>query len=300
MSDPTLETFPDRTLTRTYRKSAGNNNCILVNDTDQWGAGQVWHPRLEHDQLTRIAFFADGDLLCAARADLTNAYPPEARLKSLSRLVVHIKPDQFLVFDRVETDGPGTAEWRFHAAHLEPNSSSNRFTAYSYEAKRALGNRAKTYDEAFKKKPEVNCQVGFLTPGVKASVAMTDTYFRWSIYSMPQRHLKVVQQGDGPLTLLTWFGPKFQVQSRNEVYRGTTSKSSWTVIVGPGKADGFDSDAEFSIAARDASTGNVELMRIGGNTMAYQRAEFTAASDDEFVVLTNQKIVRRIVTIKVR
>ncbi|GAG39403.1 unnamed protein product, partial [marine sediment metagenome] len=32
--------------TRTYRKGAGNNNCILVNDTDQWGGGQVWHPRL--------------------------------------------------------------------------------------------------------------------------------------------------------------------------------------------------------------------------------------------------------------
>ena len=93
--------------TREYRRSATTNNCIIVNDTDQWGGGQVWHPRLEQNQIAPIVFFADGAMLSVARTDLKNAYPPEAKLKTISRTLIHVKPDLFFVFDRVETDGKG-------------------------------------------------------------------------------------------------------------------------------------------------------------------------------------------------
>src|SRR5262249_7807980 len=106
--------------TRDYRKTSASNNCILVNDMDQWRDGQVGHPRLAADQVAPIVFCADGDLLSAARTDLANACPPEAKLKAISCCLVHIRPDLFLVFDRVETAGKGKAEWRYHAAYLDP------------------------------------------------------------------------------------------------------------------------------------------------------------------------------------
>ena len=118
--------------------------------------------------------------MSAARTDLKNAYPPEAKLKAISRCLIHVKPDLFLVFDRVETDGKGKAEWRYHAAYVEPTTPRHRFTAFGYEGRRPLGDPSKTYEEAFKKVPDVNCEVAFLTPGVTASVGMTDAYYRWS------------------------------------------------------------------------------------------------------------------------
>ena len=209
--------------TRTYRKAGANNNCILINNTDQWGGGQVWHPRLEPDQISRIAMFADGQLLSVARADLANAYPPEAGAKAVSRCLLHVKPDLFLLFDRVDAEGAdgGTAaraEWRFHAAFIEPQKPGNRFDLFGFEATatRPMKDRSTSYDEAFKKNADASCQVAFLTPGVKPTLGMTDAYFRWSPFQRPQRHLRVVKRGESPLTLLTAFAPKLAVESREK------------------------------------------------------------------------------------
>ena len=283
--------------TRTYRKSAANNNCVLVNDTDQWGGGQVWHPKLQPEQISRIAFFADGVLLGAARADLANAYPPEAKLEAISRCLVHVKPDLFLVFDRVETDGPGKAEWRYHAAFVEPAQPSNRFTVFGYRAvARSRKDPAENYDQAFTKEPDARLQVAFLTPGVKASVAMSDVYYRWSKFSRPQRHLKVVQQSDRPMTLLTAFGPELPIEARGNVYRFQSGGVSGVVIVGGGTAGELESDAHLAIAVDSRSTGQAEVMRFGGTRLAYRGVAVDSAGEDVYAVIEGKRISRVVET----
>lgn len=283
--------------TREYRRTAATNNCILINDTDQWGGGQVWHPRLEQDQIAPMVFFADGTHLSAARTDLKNAYPPEAQVKAVSRCLIHLKPDLFLVFDRVETTGKGKAEWRYHAAYLEPMSPSSRYTAFAYEAGRPLGNPAKTYEEAFKKVPDVNCEVAFLTPGVTASIHMTDAYFRWSAFSQPQRHMRVVRESDGPMTLLTAFGPKIDVQAKDNVYTGRSGDVAWTVLVGGGKAGALESDAHLAIAAHNAKTGRTEIMRFGGKTIAFNGTQVEVPAPDVFAVVQGGKVAKTVATL---
>lgn len=275
--------------TREYRRSATTNNCIIVNDTDQWGGGLVWHPRLEPNQIAPIVFFADGAMLSAARTDLKNAYPPEAKIKAIARTLIHIKPDLFLVFDRVETDGKGTAEWRYHAAYVEPMTPSSSYTAYGYEGRRPLGDPSKTYEEAFKKVADVNCQVKFLTPGVTATVGMTDAYYRWSQFSQPTRHLKVIRQNDGPMTLLTAFGAKLAIQSKDNVHSGQIGDASWTVIVGAGKANGLESDGDIAVAVHRAKTGQTEVMRIGGKALAFNGVRVESAASDVFAVIDGSK-----------
>ena len=283
--------------TRDYRKSAASNNCILVNDEDQWGGGQVWHPRLEPDQIAPIVFFADGALLGATRTDLKNAYPPEAKVKAIARCVVHLKPDVFLVFDRVETAGKGKAEWRYHAAYVEPMRPTSRFTAYGYDAGRPLGNPAKTYEEAFKKLPEVNCEVAFLTPGVNASVGMTDTYYRWSAYSQPQRHMKVVQESESPMTLLTAFGPKVALEAKPNGHVGRHGDVAWTILVGGGSLNGLDSDAHLAVAAHNTKTGQVDLMRFGGKSLTWQGTKVESPAADVLAVIGGGKVNRTTTTI---
>jgi hypothetical protein len=280
--------------TRTYRKTAAAANCILVNDMDQWGGGQVWHPKLEPEQISRIAFFVDGTSLAVARADLKNAYPPEAKVKAISRCLIHVKPELLLLFDRVETLGKGKAEWRFHAAYVDPAGPASRFTAFACDAKPALGNTAKTYEEAFKRLPDVHCDVIFLTPGVSASVKNTDTYFRWSAYSRPQRHLRVVQEGDRAITLLTAFGPKVQVNAVQNVYRGTAGDRSWVALVGGGAADGLETDGHFAIAVSEAKTRRAELMRFGGTALSYRGAKVPGSGEDAFAVVQDGKVLRTV------
>jgi len=284
--------------TRTYRKTSFNNNCIVVNDIDQWGGGQVWHPRLEPDQIPRIAFFADGPLLGAARADLTHAYPPEANVKAISRCLLHIKPDVFLLFDQVELSGDGKAEWRFHAAFAEPQTTSSRFTVFGYEAGSAnpMKDKSKTYDEAFKKRPDVNCQIAFLTPGVRATAGKTDTYFRWSPFSRPQRHLRVAQQGQS-LTLLTAFGPQLPIQAKGNAYQGRHGDVSWVAIVGGGAAHGLESDAHIAIAVESSKAAGSQVMRFGGSKLAFRGVHVDSTAQDVFADIRGRKNVRKTETL---
>jgi len=275
---------------RTYRKTAGNNNCILVNEADQWGGGQVWHPRLRLDQVGRVAFFADGVLLSVARADLRNAYPPEARIRALSRILVQLKPDHFLLFDRLGTKGRGKGEWRFHAAFVEPCVSSSRFTAFAF--KRNRGKHA-TLEAAFTKVPDVNCQVAFLTPGVKAEVGMSDPYFRGYAFRQPMRHLRVVQESDGLMTLLTAFSPNIRLESRGRnVHVGRRGPLSWVVVVGGGAAEGLVSDGHLAIAAYDAQSRTAEVLRFGGRHLEFKGVTIPADSEDVFGVIQGGKLGR--------
>jgi hypothetical protein len=238
-------------------------------------------------------------LLGVARADLTNAYPPEANVKSVSRCLVHLKPDLFLVFDRVETEGPGKAEWRYHAAFVEPMTPAGRFTAFGYQtAAEPMRDRSSSYDQAFTKQADASCQVAFLTPGVKASVHTTDFYYRWSPFSRPPRHLKVVQEGDGPMTLLTAFGPKINVRARDATYRFTLNEASGTVIVGGGSAGDLESDAHLAIAIDHPSTGHTELVRFGGSRLAYQGVAVDSAADDVYAVIERGRRVEIVETLR--
>ncbi len=290
--------------TRTYRKAGANNNCILINDTDQWGSGQVWHPRLEPDQISRIAMFADGQLLSVARADLVNAYPPQSGAKAVSRCLLQVKPDLFLLFDRVDAkdaDG-GTAaraEWRFHSAFIEPQRPGSRFNVFGFEATatRPMKDRSTSYDEAFKKDADSSCQVAFLTPGVKADLGMTDAYFRWSPFQRPQRHLKVVRQGGSPLTLLTAFGANLAVESRGNVHRGRHGKVKWVAIEGGSAADGLESDGHFVIAVEEAGTGDVEVYRFGGTSLAFHGTQVASAAEDVFAVIHGGKVSGKVETL---
>ena len=285
--------------TRTYRKSAATNNCILVNDTDQWGGGQVWHPKLQPEQISRIAFFADGALLGAARVDLINAYPPQARLEAISRCLIHLKPDLFLVFDRVQTRGKGKAEWRYHAAFVQPLTPSDRFAAFGYQAAAGpIRNRSQEYDQAFEKEPDAHCQIAFLTPGVKASVQMTDAYYRWSRFSRPPRHLRVVQQSDQPMTLLTALGPKIEIEAKQSVYRFKSGSASGIAIVGGGSAGDLQTDAHIAIAVDHPSTGRAEIMRFGGSQLVYRGVVIDSGAEDVFAVTESRKVVRIVETLK--
>jgi len=290
--------------TRTYRKSGANNNCIFINDTDQWGGGQVWHPRLAPDQISRIAMFADGQLLSVARADLVNAYPPQAGAEAVSRCLLHVKPALFLLFDRVDAEGANgetaaRAEWRFHAAFIEPRRPDSRFNVFGFEATatRAMKDRSTSYDEAFKKNADASCQVAFLTPGVKPNLGMTDTYFRWSPFQRPQRHLKVVQQGESPLTLLTAFGANLAVESAKSIHRGKHGKVKWTAMEGGATADGLESDAHFAIAVEEAGTGRVEVFRFGGGALAFRGVKVVSAAEDVFGVIHGGKVSRKVETL---
>jgi len=252
----------------------------------------VWHPRLEPDQISRIALFADGQLLGAARADLTNAYSPEAKATAVSRCLVHVKPDLFLLFDRVATDGPGKVEWRFHAAFLEPQRPGSRFTAFGFEpaSPNPMRDRSTTYDEAFKINRDASCQVALLTPGVKATVGMTDTYYRWSLFSRPQRHLRVVREGGSPLVLLTAFGPRLDVKTSGNTHQGKQGKVSWTAIVGPGASGGLESDAHFAIAVEDPGAGRAEVFRFGGSKLTFRGVDVKSGAKDVLAEIRGSRV----------
>ena len=220
-------------------------------------------------------------------------------MKAVSRCLVHLKPDLFLVFDRVETDGPGKAEWRYHAAFVDPMTPANRFTVFGYQtAAEPMRDRSSSYDQAFTKQADASCRVAFLTPGVKASVHTTDVYYRWSPFSRPPRHLKVVQQGDGPMTLLTAFGPKISVRPQGNTYRFTLNEASGTVIVGGGSAGGLESDAHLAVAVDRPGAGQVELVRFGGSRLAYQGTAIDSAAEDVYAVFQRGKPVRTVETSK--
>lgn len=281
---------------RTYRKTAGNNNGILVNGTDQWGGGQVWHPRLGLDQVGRVAFFADGELLCAARADLAGAYPPAARLQTLSRAVVQLKGDHFLVFDRIQTRGPCRAEWRFHAAFVEPLGQNGRFAAFGFTRRprdRKKRTPPATFDEAFAKAADATCQVAFLTPGVAVDVSFSDTYFRGHAFRQPTRRLRVVRQGPGGASLLTALAPEVRLAGKAEgVYAGRRGDVEWTVLAGAAAGGGLKSDAHFAVAARNVKTGAAEAYRFGGTRLLLDGVSVDSPGPDVFAAVRAGRCVR--------
>ncbi len=234
-------------------------------------------------------------LLGAARIDLKNAYPPGANITAISRCLLHIKPDVFLVFDRVELSGDGKAEWRFHTAFVEPQTPSRHFTAFGYDAASTnpMKNKSKTYEEAFRKRPDVNCQLAFLTPDVRATIGMTDTYFRWSPFSPPQRHLRVVQQGQS-LTSLTAFGLQLPIQTKGNAYHGQHGDTAWVAIVGGGTVQGLESDAHFAIAVESPKAGISHVMRFGGSKLAFRGVNIDSAAPDVFAAIRDRKIVESV------
>jgi len=284
---------------RTYRKSGTNNNCMVINNTDQWGGGQVWHPRLEADQISQIAFYTDGRLLAAARADLNNAYPPDAKATAVSRCLVQIKPDLFLLFDRVETTGVGKVDWRFHAAFVEPQRPGSRFELFGFDrvSPDVMKGRSATYGEAFKINRDASCQVALLTPGVEGTVGMTDTYYRWSPFSRPQRHLRVVHEGDSPLVLLTAFCPRLDVKTSGNTYQGKLGKVTWAAIVGGGTGGGLESDAYFAVAVEEPGTSHADVFRFGGRRLTFRGVNVKSTTDDVFAEIRNAKVARKVETL---
>jgi hypothetical protein len=143
----------------------------------------------------------------------------------------------------------------------------------------------------------VNCEVAFLTPGVTASVGMTDAYYRWSRFSQPTRHLRVHQHSDRPMTLLTAFGPQVAVQAKDNVYTGKLGDVTWTAIVGGGKANGLESDGHIAIAVHRAKTGQTEVTRFGGKTLRYEGVAVESPAEDVFAVVAGGKVGRMVTTL---
>jgi hypothetical protein len=131
-----------------------------------------------------------------------------------------------------------------------------------------------------------------LTPGVPASVGMSDVYYRWSKFSRPTRHLKVVRQGEGPLTLLTAFGPQVPPVQEKNVYQFRVGDVSCTVLVGEGTSSALSSDGHFAIAAEDHGKGRVEMMRFGGSRLAYGRTAAESSAEDVFAAVANGRVAR--------
>ncbi len=281
---------------RTYRKSAAVNNCLLVNGSDQWGGGQVWHPRLEPAQVSRIAFYADGTLLAAARADLAPAYPPAARITALSRCLIHLKPDTFLVFDRLVTDGPAQAQWRFHGAYLEPQATAGRYTVFASQRndqRPAAGAPPLTYEQTFAKLDDVHADLAFLAPAaVPATIGMSDVYYRWSALSLPPRHLQVVQAGDGPLVLLTAVSPRLALAPAGAGrWQGAAGGHRWTVLLPGARDDAVTSDAAITVLAEDPASGAAELYRWGGTQTRYGPVAVPTAAADTFAAFRAGQLV---------
>jgi hypothetical protein len=195
------------------------------------------------------------------------------------------------LFDRVETEHTGRAEWRYHAAYIEPQSGKTRFTAFGYEpAAGAMRNRAERYEDALRKLPDVRCQVALLTPGVEASIAMSDVYYRWSPFSRPTRHLRVVQQGDDTLTLLTAFGPTIPITASGGTYQIKMGDVTGIVLVGEGTSGRLSSDAHFSIAIENRKTRRTEVMRFGGTRLNSGDVTVNSPAEDVFAVIENGKM----------
>ena len=283
---------------RTYRKTAANNNCILVNDTDQWGGGQVWHPRLDSSRVGRVAMFADGKHLAVARVDLKGAYPPGARIGALSRVLVYLKPDHILVLDRLEPIGEGKAQWRYHAAFIEPAKQAGRFTAFGFERVRHKGRtRPASYEQAFTKLGEVSLEVAFLTPGATAAVGTSDVYFRGNPFRQPMRHLRVVRRGAGAIQLLTAFAPKLRLApGGGNCFTGRRGGVTWTVVLGGKDAGGLSSDAHIAVAARGGKSGLAEVFRFGGRRIKLDKVDIPGDGVDLFAAIRNGKIIRTVST----
>jgi hypothetical protein len=281
---------------RTYRKTAANNNCILVNDTDQWGGGQVWHPRLNSNQVGQITMFADGKHLSVARVDLKNAYPPGARIGALSRVLVYLKPDHILIFDRLEPVGKGKAQWRYHGAFIEPTKQAGRFTVFGFERIRQKGGtKPESYEKAFTRLGEVSLEVAFLTPGPAAAVGTSDVYFRGNPFRQPMRHLRVVRNGSGAIQLLTAFAPKLRLAAAGQnSFTGTQGDVSWTVVLGGKDAGALSSDAHLAVAARNRKSGLAEVFRFGGRRIKLDKVDVPADGVDLFAAIRNGKVIRTV------
>ncbi|MBI2194212.1 MAG: hypothetical protein HYU36_19725 [Planctomycetes bacterium] len=282
------EILLEPSATRDYRKSATGANCILVNQTDQWGGGQVWFPRVTPEQCGRVTFFADGDLLSWARGELQGAYPPEARLREMSRLVVHLKPDHFLVFDRIQAEGPIEAEWRYHAAFIEPQDDPARFQCFGFRQQAG----GKTPEDAFVKDPEARLHAAFLHPqGLRPGIGVTEMFFRWKP-GRPTKHMRVVQKAEaGPLQLLSAFGPDLEFKPEGSGFAWTRGDAQWSIQVGPGATGPIRSDGLFTACVRHGPRKRAEIAVWGASALSFDGVEIACKKPDFFARVQDGKVV---------
>src|SRR5262249_38212344 len=132
---------------------------------------------------------------------------------------------------------------------------AQRFTAFGYSRKVPKERGSTVYEDHLAIKEDVRCEAAFLTPEVRPIQATSDVYYRYGPYSQPTRHLKVVREGEQPLTLLTAFAPRVSLTGKDNVFTGKAGEVSWVVQVGKGSGKDLDSDAHISVAAHDARTG---------------------------------------------
>jgi hypothetical protein len=242
--------------------------------------------------------FADGKHLSVARVDLKNAYPPSARIGALSRVLVYLKPDHILVFDRLEPLGKGKAQWRYHAAFIEPTKQAGRFTVFGFERRRRRSRTKPTsYQQAFTKLGEVSLEVAFLTPGVTASVGTSDVYFRGNPFRQPTRHLRIVRRGAAAIQLLTAFAPKLRLAGGvGNRFTGRQGNVTWTVVLGGKDAGDLSSDAHLAVAARNQKSGLAEVFRFGGRRLKLDKTDIPGDGPDLFAVIRNGKVIRTVST----
>ncbi|NQT86281.1 hypothetical protein HQ560_05915, partial [bacterium] len=180
-------------------------------------------------------------------------------------------------------------EWRYHAAFVEPAAPSDRFRAFGWEP--LPGRKHASAEAAFRKVEDASCEVAFLSPTVRAEVGMSDVYFRGAPFRRPVRHLRVVREGEGPLTLLTAFAPEVRLKRRGEgVFSGRSGRRRWALVLGAGKLGALRADGYLAVAAQEDG-GAAEAYRFGGRAVTLGGAALPVEGEDVFVAIRAGKVV---------
>ena len=109
--------------------------------------------------------------------------------------------------------------------------------------------------------------------------------------------MQVIQESDGPMTLLTAFGPQTNLQAKGNVYSGKHGDVKWTIQVAGGKANALDSDGHVAVSVQHDKTGAVEIMRYGGKSLSFNNTRVESAADDVFAVIQGGKVSRTVTTL---
>jgi hypothetical protein len=72
---------------------------------------------------------------------------------------------------------------------------------------------------------------------------------------------------------------------------------TYAILVGPGTAGGLESDAHLAVVVHNDKTGQTELMRFGGKTLAYKGTRVESAAADVLAVVTGGKLTRTVTTL---
>jgi hypothetical protein len=94
-----------------------NHNTVLVNGAGQLGGGKMWFDARETMNLEGVAIthFESTDEYTYARADASNIYRPEARLKKFIRHLIYLKPHDLLIIDELDARRKSKFEWLVNA-----------------------------------------------------------------------------------------------------------------------------------------------------------------------------------------